>query len=513
MTAKDIVTLFVSIIIMSTFSAGLSLDSDSVSDYVDEETSELEEKVQNTTDEATDEVLEEKTVSGTLIPTTDSLSARIDEVRGQIPVNAPSNSYILLSEQNTFLVFSDRAVEVGEYQVAGNQFPSFEINNENYATLVANSVTDEEPKTVSPEELERNIRDYRYQEVSVSGTLREVSFSTDSQTYVASPVSFGALTSMEPLDENVAANLRNRAEKLSKNPNWDTMEEEFGISESRIPIIDLNKRYWTNSEAEVTGIVLAAEDALRIKDAVNPQTRELIHELQGEGVLYVESVDYGARQTDLTELHELEPGQNVRFEGKGVIRSLSMQETLSASGISVPVDAVLKAGIITDEEAPEESVIVVGASPRKGQITSTTGGKYEIKGKTISAQSLDSSFPSNRKIVVLHHLERTSEIDNILERNEEIASRQENLEAILKGEDVEYTKEPDKESDSIEENSGKDDSSNRQPEKNQREEDVERSEETSENNLAEDSSTETTSDQNRESSNNLVAQITSLLGF
>jgi len=453
MTTKEIATFAISLIILSTFSAGLSLDSDSVSDYVEDETDNLEETVQDTTAKTKDEVLDEKTLSGILIPTTDSMSTKLETVRNNIPTNVPANSYFLLSNENTYLVFASDSTSVGEYEVRGNQFPSFTVEGENYATIVAKDVNEEIPDKVSLEDLEDNVEDYRYKEVKVSGTLRETSVSTDYQTHLSSPLSFGFLTTVEPLDENIVGNLRERTEKLAKNPNWNTFEDVFGLSDSRIPVLDLNQRYWTNSEAEVTGVVLSPEDFLQIKQVASPQTKELIEKIENEGAIYVKDVEYKPRKADISEIHSMEPGENVQFTGYGSINSISVQETLASSGVTVPVDTILKAGTIWSQDNPEENVIVVGASSRKGQISSISGGKYKIKGKTISAQTLDSSFPSSRKIVVLHSLDRQLEIDNIMDRNPEIEDKEKLLDSILEGEELEYRAEKNKVSQNPEEQS------------------------------------------------------------
>jgi hypothetical protein len=438
MTYKEIVVFAVSVIMLSAFSAGLSLDSDSLSDYVEDETEDLEGTVENTTETTTDTVLEEKTVSGILIPTTDSLSTRLETVRDNIPTDAPGNSYFLLSNENTYLVFASESVSVGEYTVIGNRFPSFKLGGKGYATIIADEVGEGNPTNVGLEDLKDNTEDFRYKEVRTSGTLREASVSTDYQTNLASSVSFGFVSTMEPLDKDIVSNLRGRAEKIAKNPSWSVFEEVFGFSESRVPVLDMNKRYWTNSEAEVTGVVLAPEDFLQIKKISGPEIKELIREVKGKGVVYVKDVGYNSRPVDISEIHSIEPGENVQFTGYGSMKSVSMKNVLSSSGIPVPADTVLKAGLISNLDKLEENVIVLGASSRRGQISSASGGKYKVKGKTVSAQTLDSSFPSNRNVVVLHSLEKELEMENVLDEDSKIEDKKDILTEIIKGESVSY---------------------------------------------------------------------------
>jgi len=244
---------------------------------------------------------------------------------------------------------------------------------------------------------------------------------------------------MSPLDENIAKNMRGRVEEMARNPKWNTFQEELGVDESRVPVIDLNDRYWSNTDADVTGVIVAPEDVLKIKEAVGPEGEEIIKQLKSNGAIYVDKVDYNPDKETIKDIHNDPAGENVRFNGLGAFKAVSMQESLSAGGVPIPADVNLQAGWMWDSENPEENILVLGASA-KGTLASSkavSGGKYEITGKTVSAQTIDSSLSKSRKIIVINDLERKTEINDILSDYPEIKGKEEILESIIKGEDIE----------------------------------------------------------------------------
>jgi len=337
-----------------------------------------------------------------------------EDVLKLLPIGVPTESFILATPEDLYLVFADRS-DSGLAHVEGWRLPQgINLKGMNVTVVVARSVTFEKegvPATVS--EILANPDGYKFKLVKVSANRRQVSvlYDPDRPPYVVLPITIGYLVErpVKPLDV-VKATLE-RAKDLALNLSEQVVKSLLQAEEKeRLWLFNFNYEYWYDVPAVTNGIVIPTDHPIfELIEKSMPVVGRFAH-LEGRVVLYDVKTDilYEAVSSvrELKTNYDKYVGKVVRLAVNCYGGCISVQEVLREyAGKDVPIDVRLE-GLVAWNEVSippkrEELLSVAGVSNlHQDKPFANVSGVFELIGKVVSTKQVSDSLPDDVALVI-----------------------------------------------------------------------------------------------------------------
>ncbi|UWG48185.1 PKD repeats containing protein [Halanaeroarchaeum sp. HSR-CO] len=412
--------------------------------------------VQEVEDTASSSVQTTTTGAAFAIPA--SLEDDIEEYRQQIPGEVAPHAFVLATEDDLYIVFTEDDPRKGLATVTGqsvNQEMSF--NGLSFSAILAQSVsieTDGSPATVG--EIASNSDSYSLDLVEVTANHRKISTLTDTDQgeEITAVTSIGVLsddpTSAQDLFEKPGEQARSFVVNTSSSDTSQSGQEAatklLEQDSERVYTANFETTYWSDAPATINAIVLSP----------NSEAREFINTVDQSGIaqssnghplLYVVTDEMDSTQySDIQSVkQDASDGDVVSVEASLYGESISIQETLEHSTpcgqtqaqiptpsgpvcLNIVQDTVVDTGVAwsSTPESSDDVLLVTGlSSTHYDEPNTPQQGEYRLVGEVVSTNRVDGDLPEG-KILVVYELERTGdlEFDQLSEQSQGMVSDQ-----------------------------------------------------------------------------------------
>jgi PGF-pre-PGF domain-containing protein len=350
-----------------------------------------------------------------------------EDVLKLLPMEVPSESFILATPKDLYLVFASQS-DKGLAHVEGWRLPrSISLRGVNLTVVVAKSAAFEKegvPATVS--EILASPDKYAFKLVKVSANRRQASILYDPdkqrQPHVMLPITVGYLAEKPVKPLAVVRAMLERARELTLELDERLIKSllEAG-EEERLWLFNFEYEYWYDVPAVTNGIVLPANHSVfRLVEQSMPMIGRLAR-LEGRVVLYEVKTDIP--YVEVSSVGELKAngsrylGKTVKITANCCGGRISVKETLRKyAKKDIPVDVRLE-GLAAWSEASvppkrEELLMVAGISSfNQTEPFVKVTGVFELIGKVVSAKQVSESMPEDVSLVICREPKKVKEIN------------------------------------------------------------------------------------------------------
>lgn len=398
------------------------------------------------------------TTSGAAFAIPASLEDDIDEYRQQIPGEVAPNAFVLATEDDLYIVFSEEEPHKGLATVTGqsvNREMSF--NELSFSAILAQSVsieTDGSPTTVN--EIASNPNSHSLDIVEVTANHRKISTLTDTDQgeEITAVTSIGVLsddpTSTQDLFEKPGEQARSFVVNTSSSDTSQSGQEAatklLEQDSELVYTADFETTYWSDAPATINAIVLSPNSEVREFISTVDQSG-IAQSSSGHSLLYVVTDEMDSAQySDIQSVkQDASDGDVVSVEASLYGESISIQETLEHSTpcgqtqaqvptpngpvcLNIVQDTAIDTGVAwsSTPESSDDVLLVTGLSSTHYDEPSTPlQGEYRLVGEVVSTNRVDEDLPEG-KILVVYELERTGdlEFDQLSEQSQGLVSDQ-----------------------------------------------------------------------------------------
>jgi len=347
-----------------------------------------------------------------------------EDVLKLLPITLPSESFILATPRDLYLVFADQS-DKGLAHVEGWRLPrNISLTGVSMSVIVAKSVTfDKEGAPATVSEILENPDDYKFSLVKVSANRRQVSilYDPDEPPYIEFPITVGYLVEKpaEPLDvlSMMLKGATDFALKLDRQLLKSFLKGEENES---LWLFNFEYEYWYDAPTVTNGIIIPTDHPIfnLIKQSM-PAVGGFAGSY-GKVVLY--DVKTAITYESVPSAAELKANSS-KYLGKvvKVISNcyggyMSVQEVLrECAGEDTVVDARLEGlaawNKLSVPPKREEILLAAGVSSfhQDEQFVNVTG-VFELTGKVVSTRQIDSSLPEGVALTV-YEARKVGEID------------------------------------------------------------------------------------------------------
>ena len=359
-----------------------------------------------------------------------------EDVLKLLPIEVPSESFILATPENLYLVFADKS-DSGLAHVEGWKLPqSISLKGISVTVVVARSVTFEKegtPTTVS--EILAKPDSYKLKLVKVSANRRQVSilYDPDERPHVEFPITVGYLTERPAKPLDVVKAILERAKDFALKPDEQLVKDLLRAEEERLWFFNFNYEYWYDAPAITNGIVIPTDHPIfELIEKSLPVIGDFAR-LEGKVVLYDVKTDipYEAVPSvrELKANYDKYAGKVVKLVANCYGGYISVQEVIEENTpcgpdrvyvqdvgcVNVVVDVRLEGLMAWNEVSVppkrEELLLVSGVSSHhQDEQFVKVEGVFELIGKVVSTRQISDSLPEGIALV-LCRAKKIGEID------------------------------------------------------------------------------------------------------
>jgi PGF-pre-PGF domain-containing protein len=331
-----------------------------------------------------------------------------------LPITLPSESFILATPGDLYLVFADQS-DKGLANVEGWMLPqNITLAGISMSVIAAKSVTFEKegaPATIN--EILASPHDYEFKLVKISADRRQVSilYDPDEPPYIEFPTTVGALVEkpIEPLD--VLGVMLDKAGDFAFKLDEQFIRSFLKAEENQsLWLFNFEYEYWYDAPTVTNGIIIPTDHP--IFSLIN-QSMPVIGKfasLGGKVVLYDVKTDIFYEQ--ISSVIELKAnyskylGNIVRMTANCYGGYISIQEVVrECAGENTVVDARLEGLAAWNEVSVppkrEELLLAAGVSSfhQDKQFVNVTG-VFELVGRIVSTRQISQSLPEDVALVI-----------------------------------------------------------------------------------------------------------------
>jgi hypothetical protein len=338
-----------------------------------------------------------------------SLLDNFDEIAPGDQYSAPDHAFRFMVDGETYFVYTDTDPVTGSATVRGTVI--IEPRGDGAGVIVADSVRFEtEGEPVDLDRLRENPGEYHNQHVRVTGTLRQLSFTTDVESQLVTQSSTGLIGGELYTSEQITAYPGQQARwtvlNMSGSEFGESQREEM-LAEVTGPIngvltISTNTQFWIDGEVTMDAVVMSTDAGagLHVAD-VTP----IADEIDGPDEIQ-------QRGDELSD-------EVVRFETQVVGSTTSTQEFLTTVApcgtgdnvlvptgptcVPVVTDSTIHSGVLFtgNPESMDDVVPYAGLSNHhQNMVTQPETGTYEVTGRVVAGSEIDPSLEGQFAVVV-----------------------------------------------------------------------------------------------------------------
>jgi len=381
-----------------------------------------------------------------------SLQDEVAEYRENAPRDLGTHSFVLASQDELHIVFTQQQPTVGAASVEGivlnRAVPS---ENLSFGAIVATNASYSTTGTeTTVENVSENPKDYQRKLVRIDSHYRRVSTLTDpdlGEDFTLSTTA-GVLVENPRTATSFFQNVGGKTRALAQNSSIDqtnsvqnttqntTQEIETLLNVSDQPslnTVSFEEGFWADAGATVDGIVLDPQSAAQ-KFITEYDRTGIANTADGNPLLYIVDEDFESTSSDIETIKsqsESLDGDVVAVETNLYQGRISVQETLEetlpicgtdALGVYItqpPIcidliqDNLLHTGVgwDTTPQSTEDILFVAGISTvHQDTPFEIKSGQYRIEGEVVSTSRIDESLPE-RSILLVTDLQRQGDIN------------------------------------------------------------------------------------------------------
>ena len=360
-----------------------------------------------------------------------------DDVLKLLPITLPSESFILVTSEDFYLVFADQ-IENGLAHVEGWKLPQdINLKGISMGIIVAKSVTFEKegiPVTIS--EILANPNNYKFKLVKINADRRQISilYDPDEPPYMEFPITVGYLIEKPMKPSNVLEVILKKAKDFALKLDEQLIKSFLETEEKeRIWLFNFEYEYWYDAPTVTNGIIIPTEHPIfKLINQSMPSIGKFAN-LDGKIVLYDIKTDIPYEE--VTSISELKANYN-KYLGKVVKLTancyggyISIQEVIEhntpCSENYVYIEGIGCINIVVD--ARLEGLAAwnkISIPPKRDEIMLVTGvssfhldeqfvninGVFELIGKVVSTKQISDSLPEDVTLVV-YEARKVGELD------------------------------------------------------------------------------------------------------
>jgi hypothetical protein len=347
-----------------------------------------------------------------------------EDVLKLLPVTLPSESLILATPEDLYLVFADQS-DKGLAYVDGWKLPqNISLASVSMSVIVAKSATFEKegaPATIS--EILANPENYKFKLVKINANRRQVSilYDPDEQPSIEFPITVGYLVEkpVEPLD--ILGMMLDRAGDFALKLDEQFIRSVLKAEENEsLWLFNFEYEYWYEAPTVTNGIIIPTDHP--IFNLIN-QSMPVIARFAGlDSKVALYDVKTDISYEEVSSVNELKANYS-KYLGKivGITANcyggyISVQEVLrECADEDIPVDVRLEGLAAWNEVSvpPKRGELVLSAgvsSFHQDQPFVNVTGVFELSGKVVSTREISDSLPEDVALVICH-AKKVGEID------------------------------------------------------------------------------------------------------
>ena len=361
---------------------------------------------------------------GAVFTAPESLQNEIDDLRDRPIGDLAPNAFVLASEDELYIVFTEEEPREGYATVEGQSPGIVDVEHQglDFGVINADEVNFEEPSQLGVTEAYEDSEQYDRQYVEIDAHHRAVSIDYDE---IDQSATAGVLVE-EPIGDDLFDSFGERTQTLTDGIEGSSIDDDLnenvettlgGLTQPRVVTSSADVEYWDDTEAAVSGIIAALDTPAR--DFIQTlQQNDPLPTDSNTPVLYVVDTEYDSQPvSSISEISE-DPssydGQTVTFESNLYMTTVSSASVIqSATGTPIPIDVILHGGAAWDQlpEGRDKVVSIMGASSiNQNNLTDTHRGTYQVTGEVVSTDRIEGDLPQGY-ILVAYDLERTGSLD------------------------------------------------------------------------------------------------------
>jgi PGF-pre-PGF domain-containing protein len=344
-----------------------------------------------------------------------------------LPIALPSESFILATPEDLYLVFADRS-DRGLAHVEGWKLPhDVNLRGISMGVIVAESVEFEKegvPATIG--EILANPENYRFKLVRISADRRQASilYDPDEPPYIEFPITVGYLVEkpLKPLD--ILGRMLGKAKDFALKLDEQLIRSLLETGEKeRLWLFNFEYEYWYDAPTVTNGIIIPTDHPVFKLISQSMPVVGRFACLDGKVVLYDVKTDIPYEEvssvSELKTNYDKYLGRVVKVTANCYGGYISVQEIIEHNTpcgedyayiedvgcVNIVVDARLE-GLVawSDVSIPpkcEELLLVAGVSSfhQDEQFVNVTGA-FELVGKVVSAKQISESLPEGVALTI-----------------------------------------------------------------------------------------------------------------
>lgn len=360
-----------------------------------------------------------------------------EDVLRLLPVRIPSESFILASPEDLYLVFANQSGK-GLAYVEGWRLPqSINLGGISLSVIVARSVRFEiEGIPVSISEILRNPDNYKFKLVKVNAFRNQISvlYDPDESPYVEFPLTIGYLIEKPAKPLDIPTTILNEARNITLDlDKWLVGKLSETVEKDRLWFFNFEYEYWYEAPAVTNGIVIPADHPIFKLINQSMPILGIFTYLSGSVVLYdvntlipyeeVPSVSYVASN------YERYLGKVVKVKVNALGGYVSIQEIIEHNTpcgedyvyierigcvnivVDVRLEGLLAWNSVSIPPKREELLTVLGVSSFHQDMPFEHAlGVFELIGKVISTKQISNSLPEGTALLV-YQARKVGELD------------------------------------------------------------------------------------------------------
>lgn len=388
----------------------------------------------------------ETSAEGAAFAAPESIEDDLDDIRDDVPVDIGVYAFVLATQDDLHLVFTDEEPREGYASVNGfaveelpidvNQQPAQEnqlsVETENLTfSVITTTDTDfqEHGKTTTVESIYDDPGSYDLNYVNVSAHHQQLAVRTKYDDLPSYSTTVGLLREDPAPPEDLVDSVGERSHDLLQDPTSDDVNEFINeTTDPHLMTSSFRTSLWTNANATIDGIVLGPETPAQ--EFVDAFDMDGLATETNASTLYVVDEEYPTQEVDnvsaITEQANELNGDTVSVEANLSMGTISARETvisppcengIPTQGGCVPIfhDTVLHGGVAWNA-VPDDSddlLMMVGASSwDQDDPLEAHAGEYRLTGEVVSTNRIDESLPDGA-ILLTYDLEEITDELNI----------------------------------------------------------------------------------------------------
>jgi PGF-pre-PGF domain-containing protein len=331
-----------------------------------------------------------------------------------LPRTLPSESFILATPKELYLVFADQS-DKGLAHVEGWRLPQdINLKGMSVGVIVAKSVTfEKEGAQVTISDILANPDNYKFKLVKINANRRQISvlYDSDEPPHVAIPITIGYLVEKPIRSLDVLKVILEKAGGFTLKFDEQFVKSLLETEEKeRVWFFNLEYGYWYDLPAITNGIIIPMDHPVfKLINQSMPVIGKFAN-LEGKVVLYEVKIDIPYEEvssvSELKANYDKYLGRTVKITVNCYGGYISIQEVLrECAGKNILVDVRLE-GLVAWKEVSippkhEELLSIVGISNfHQDMLFGNVTGVFELIGRIVSTRQISESLPEDVALMI-----------------------------------------------------------------------------------------------------------------